>query len=178
MDIQFNRDIIHNLAFVTKSATSVLFGNAMDKDYIHDVNEKLINYFPEYASLNDSLKNRITPHDALTMTSGFEWNEQNVSIKDTANDLIRLFYVDDPVKYILSEPVIYKPGSIFYYNGGNTNLLGEIIRKTSGIRLNDFAKKDLFDPLGNELPRSLLRGSSFILFLKSILFIESGFFES
>ena len=150
----------------------------MDKDYIHDVNEKLINYFPEYASLNDSLKNRITPHDALTMTSGFEWNEQNVSIKDTANDLIRLFSVDDPVKYILSEPVIYKPGSIFYYNGGNTNLLGEIIRKTSGIRLNDFAKKDLFDPLGNELPHSLLRGSSLILFLKSILFIESGFFES
>ncbi len=146
--VKFNRDIIHNLASVTKSVTSILFGIAYNKGFINDVNDNLFKYFPEYASLNDSLKNQITLNDAITMTSGFQWNEQSVSIKDKENDLIRLFYVEDPVKYILSKPVIHKPGSTFYYNGGNTNLLGEVIRNTSGLKLNDFAKKYLFDPLG------------------------------
>ena len=146
--IRFDRDIPHNLASVTKSVTSILFGIAYDQGFITDVNDTLFKYFPEYASLNDSSKNQIRLYDALTMTSGFKWNEQSISIKDNSNDLIRLFYVDDPIEYILSKPVIHKPGSTFYYNGGNTNLLGEIIHKTSGLKLDDFAKKYLFEPLG------------------------------
>lgn len=144
----FNRDIIHNLASVTKSVTSVLVGIAHDKGFIEDVNDHLFKYFPEYALLSDSIKDQITLYDALSMTSGFKWNEQSISIKSKENDLIRLFYVDDPVGYILSKPVIHKPGSKFYYNGGTTNLLGEVIRKSSGLKLNDFAEKYLFDPLG------------------------------
>lgn len=148
--MDFSRDVIHNLASVTKSVTSILVGIAHDHGFIGDLNDKLFTYFPEYASLNDSIKNRITIHDALTMTSGFQWNENSVSYKEMGNDIIRLFYVEDPVKYIMSKPTIHAPGSTFHYNGGNTILLGEIIRKTSGLRLDDFASKYLFDPLGIE----------------------------
>jgi len=145
---KFSANTLHNLASVTKSVTSILFGIAYNKGFINEVDDMLFKYFPEYSSLNDSLKNQITLIDALTMTTGFQWNEQSVSIMDNENDLIRLFYVKDPVHYILSKDVIHIPGTAFYYNGGNTNLLGEVIRKTSGLKLNDFAKKYLFDPLG------------------------------
>ena len=106
-DDAFRANDLHNLASVTKSVTSVLFGIALDQGLIPDTDDALFKYFPEYASFNDSLKSRITLRHLLTMTSGFEWNEQDVSIKDRGNDLIRLFLVSDPVQYILSKPVIH-----------------------------------------------------------------------
>ena len=143
----FNLHTIHNLASVTKSVTSILFGIAKDMGFITNLDEKLFKFFPRYSSLNDSMKDKITLEHLLTMTSGLEWNEQNVSLRKVENDIIQLFLTPDPVKYILSKPAIHPPGSNFYYNGGNTNLLGKIIQETSGQKLDVFAKKYLFDPL-------------------------------
>lgn len=144
---EFNQNTIHNLASVTKSITSILFGIALDKGFIDSVNTKVFNFFPEYSSLNDSLKDQITLWHLLTMTSGLKWNEQDIFYSEVENDIIQLFIVQDPVKYILSKPIIHPPGTNYYYNGGNTNLLGKIIQGTSRIKLDGFAKKYLFDPL-------------------------------
>ena len=144
----FTSHTIHNLASVTKSITSLLIGIAHDHGYIDSVETKMFNYFPEYASLNDSVKNQITLWHLLTMTSGLQWNEQDIFYSNIKNDIIQLFMVPDPVQFILSKPAIDHPGTKFNYNGGNTNLLGEIIQKTSGLMVDAFAKKHLFEPLG------------------------------
>ncbi len=146
--IDFDANTTHNLASVTKSITSILFGIAIDQGLVKNVDEKLFRFFPEHASLKDSLKDQILLEHLLTMTSGLQWNEQDVFYRESRNDIIQLFMVPDPVRYILSKPIIHKPGTNYYYNGGNTNLLGEIIRKTSGSGLDRFAEKYLFDPLG------------------------------
>ncbi len=143
----FNINTIHNLASVTKSITSILVGVANDKGFIENLDEKLFKFFPQYASLNDSMKSKISLEHLLTMTSGFEWDEQNMSYREVENDIIQLFIVPDPLKYILSKPSIQQPGSNFCYNGGNTNLLGEVIQETSGFKLDTFAKEYLFNPL-------------------------------
>jgi CubicO group peptidase (beta-lactamase class C family) len=67
---------------------------------------------------------------------------------NSRNDLVQLFLVSDPVEYILSKPLVAEPGSAWYYNGGNTNLLGEVIRQATGQRLDAFAAQNLFAPLG------------------------------
>ena len=143
--VEFDRNTIHNLASVTKSFTSSLVGIAIEQNYIQSVNDKLFAYFTQYSSLKNSQKDKITLKHLLTMTSGMKWNEDDYSTMD--NDLIQLFYVADPIKYILEKPIIHEPGTHFYYNGGNTNLLGEII-KTTTESLVDFADKNLFQPLG------------------------------
>jgi CubicO group peptidase (beta-lactamase class C family) len=84
----------------------------------------------------------------LTMTSGLEWNEGEYGYEDRRNDLIQLWYVSDPVEYILAKPAVARPGARWYYSGGNTNLLGEIIRRTTGQRMDAFAEERLFAPLG------------------------------
>ena len=40
--IQYGRDTLHFMASVTKSVTSVLFGKAMDKGLVSNVNTKLV----------------------------------------------------------------------------------------------------------------------------------------
>jgi CubicO group peptidase (beta-lactamase class C family) len=144
---EFGVDTTHNLASVTKSVTSALVGIAIDRGLIEGVDEPVFAFFPEYASLNDEEKDTITLYHLLTMTSGLEWNEMDLSYGDTRNDLIQLFIVSDPKAYILSKPVISEPGTEWYYNGGGTNLLGEAIREVSGLRMDDFAEEYLFDPL-------------------------------
>ncbi len=144
----FGPDTIHNLASVTKSFTSALVGIAIDRGFIQGVDEKVFAFFPEYASLNDESKDRITLYHLLTMTSGLEWNGMEVPLSDTNNDLVQLFIVSDPKEYVLAKPAVSEPGTEWYYNGGGTNLLGEVIREATGLRMDDFAEKYLFAPLG------------------------------
>jgi CubicO group peptidase (beta-lactamase class C family) len=146
--IQYDADTRHNLASVTKSFTSALVGIAVDRGLIDGVDAKLFDFFPEHADLSDKTKAEITLWHLLTMTSGLEWNEGEYGYEDRRNDLIQLFYVSDPVAYILAKPALAAPGKKWYYSGGNTNLLGEIIKKATGQRMDAFAEEHLFAPLG------------------------------
>jgi CubicO group peptidase (beta-lactamase class C family) len=54
----------------------------------------------------------------------------------------------DPIQYILSQPLVTKPGSKWNYNGGAVQLLAYIIEKATGIPMDGYADKHLFTPLG------------------------------
>jgi CubicO group peptidase (beta-lactamase class C family) len=82
------------------------------------------------------------------MSSGIEWDDETYPYTDPRNDLHQLFNVADPVSYILSKDIIETPGTVFAYRNCNTNLLGEIIRKASGQRLDAFSDTYLFTILG------------------------------
>ena len=144
----YDANTLHNMASVTKSITGLLVGISLDQGIINDVNDKVIDYLPGYNSMIDSTLYRITLHHLLNMTSGLEWNEQDVFYSEVENDIIQLFMVSDPMSYILSKPVIHEPGRYWYYNGGGTNMLGEIIHIASGETLVEFCKEFLFSPLG------------------------------
>jgi CubicO group peptidase (beta-lactamase class C family) len=146
--VEFDRERRHNLASVTKSFTSALIGLAIDHGHIRSVDDAVFTYFPAYAHILDGAKSRMTLEHLLTMQSGLEWNEMELPYDDERNDLIRLFLVPDPIEYILAKPLVAQPGTVWYYNGGNTNLLGEVIRQATGQRMDAFAAEYLFAPLG------------------------------
>jgi len=146
--VEYDHDKIHNLASVTKSITSMLCGIAIDKGLIKNTDENLFTFFPKYSVLFDSMKKDIKLFHLLTMSSGLNWNEQDIPYSNIQNDIIQLFITQNPETYILSKPLSSKPGTKFYYNGGGTNLIGRIIQNTSGEQLDVFAEKYLFEPLG------------------------------
>jgi len=146
--VEYSMETTHNLASVTKSVTSALVGIAIDQGFLAGVDEKVFTFFPAYASLRDPQKEAITLEQLLTMTSGLAWDEMELPYSDPDNDLVHLFLVADPIEYILSQPLVSEPGSRWYYNGGGTNLLGEVIRETTGMRMDEFAEENLFNPLG------------------------------
>ncbi len=148
LHVNFTRKMTHNQASVTKSIASTLLGIALDKGFFTSVNEKVYSFFPEYANFNTGEKRNMTLEHLLTMTSGFEWNESNVSYGNRDNDLIQMWYVPDPLLYIMSKELYAPPGTSFYYNSGCTNILGEIVYKTSGQKADEFAALNLFGPLG------------------------------
>ncbi len=143
----FDRNTLHSAASVSKSVTSILLGIAIDEGLLTDTQQSLFFYFPDYTHLSDETKSRITLEHLLSMTSGISWTEE-YDYDDLRNDLGAMMAADDPIEYVLNKPAIAEPGTQFIYNSGTTNLLGEIIKRSSGMTLAEFAEKHLFTPLG------------------------------
>jgi CubicO group peptidase (beta-lactamase class C family) len=141
--IDFGPDTLHDQASVSKNITSALIGIAIDRGFIAGVSENLSSFFPEYSDLMDDKKAEITLEHLLTMSSGLEWQQSG-----PGSDTGRLFSVDNPIEYILKKPVVSTPGTQFSYQQANPILLGEIIKKVTELRVDNFAEKYLFAPLG------------------------------
>jgi CubicO group peptidase (beta-lactamase class C family) len=144
----FDRDTKHCLASSTKSITSILFGIAVDQGKITNIDESMFASFPEYASLNNILKGRITLRHMLTMTSGLAWDESTYPFTDSRNNLVQMALSPDPVQYMLEKHVVSKPGETWFYNSGTTNLLGAVLNRKTGIPMAKYAAENLFKPLG------------------------------
>jgi len=140
-------DDLHDCRSVSKSFTSACIGIAIKQGFIKSIDEPIFSYFKEYARYFDAAKRKITIRHLLTMTSGLKWDE-NTSYLDPKNSEIQMDRSDDPVQFILSCKLTSVPGRTWNYSGASATLLGEILRKATGDRLDQFATKYLFAPLG------------------------------
>jgi len=142
------RDQKHFIASVTKSVTGTCAGIAMDQHLISDLNTPLCNFFPEYSSsIGAGEKKEITLYHLLTMTAGFQWDEQSYSYLDSRNSSTAAGSSGDCIKYLFEKPLSDRPGEKFVYNSVLPATMGEIIKKASGLRLDQFAETYLFEPL-------------------------------
>ena len=75
----YGSDDTHHVASVTKSIISTLIGIAIDAGYIKNVDQKVLDFFPEYAANADDFQKReITIGHLLTMTAPYsfeDWQE-------------------------------------------------------------------------------------------------------
>lgn len=138
---------LHDCRSVSKSFTSACIGIAVKQGFIKSIDEPIFPYFKAYAKYFDAAKRKITIRNLLTMTSGLEWNEK-VSYLDSENSETQMDRSADPISYILSRKLISTPGTIWNYSGASAMLLGEIIWKATGEKLDKYAEKNLFAPLG------------------------------
>lgn len=143
----WHRERLHDLRSSSKSVNSTLIGIAIDKNFIPDVHQRVFDFFPEYADLNNDKKNEIRIEHLLTMTAGLDWNQNSYPNEDTRNDEGMMERSNDWLRYALSKEMVYTPGQNFVYNSGCSNLLAGIIKKSTGDHANVFAEKYLFQPL-------------------------------
>jgi hypothetical protein len=140
--ISWSRDKEHNVHSVGKSITSACIGIAI-----------IFEYLPAYQHLNSVGKEKITIEHLLVMNSGLEWDEWGTSYSNETNDVIALWIdCDEPMACILEKPLVSEPGTEFTYSGGNTIVLGEIIKNATEMDIEEFCGKYLFAPLGIETP--------------------------
>jgi CubicO group peptidase (beta-lactamase class C family) len=140
----YDATVPHDLRSATKSFTSALIGIALDQGYIQGIDVPLLDFFPDRTIANlDDAKRAITLEDVLTMSSGLDWPG------GLAEPLINsLFQSRDWAQFVLDRPMADEPGSTFAYNSGGSHLLTTILKQRTGMPVLDFARKNLFDPLG------------------------------
>lgn len=145
--VKHHQDSLHDVRSVSKSVVSACIGIAIAQGNIKSVEQKIWDFFPEFKAFNTGEKSNITIKHLLTMTAGLEWNE-NLPYTDPANSEIQMSLSDDPDKYVLSRKLVDPPGTKWNYSGGTTHILATIIKKTTGLEIDEFAQKHLFKPLG------------------------------
>jgi CubicO group peptidase (beta-lactamase class C family) len=137
----------HDLRSVTKSVVSALVGIAHGEGVIPSLDQPVVRWFPEYPELDTPDRRRVTLAHVLSMTSGFEWNE-DVPYNDPRNDEIRMTRDPQPLRYALSCPFAANPGSDYKYNGGLTQVMAAVLVRATKTPLQEYARAKLFEPLG------------------------------
>lgn len=143
----FDATTKHDMRSVSKSVISLLVGIAIDRELIKSADEPVVKFFPDYSTLKSPGWDNVTLRHLLTMSSGIRWDE-NRGWKDPQNDEPHLGNEADPYRYVLSKPIAAPPDTVWNYNGGGTDLLGNVIERVSGKPLEAFAREALFAPLG------------------------------
>ena len=144
----YDHTTAHGLGSIAKSLTSLVFGIAYDKGYVEDIDASILTWYPEYGRPDRTEKELITVRHLLTMQSGLEWNEHSVSYNSRSNDMNRLIRSRDPVGFVLKKKLVNEPGTHFTYNCGCTDLLANIIYRSTDQYIDEFADENFFGPLG------------------------------
>jgi len=127
---------------MTKSITGALIGLLVDAGKLN-VDEPAP--VPEWKDSNDK-RRLIKLRHLLQQTSGLQFNEDYGSSSEATN---MLFNQNDMAHYAASMPLKDKPGEIFYYSSGNTNLLSRIIRQSlTEEQYHAFPYTHLFNRIG------------------------------
>jgi CubicO group peptidase (beta-lactamase class C family) len=138
--------ISHDLRSVTKSVVSTLTAIELKNGLLDSVDQPVLDLFPEKKILRvDDNKRAMTIQTLLDMTSGIEWQEKAYTPDET---IMQMYRSPDRTEFVLSQPMSGAPGSQFYYNSGNPYVLSALITKKTGQSAFDFARKELFEPLG------------------------------
>lgn len=152
----YGQDDTHHVASVTKSIISALIGIAIDAKYIKNVDQKVLDFFPEYVpNAADRQKREITIRHLLTMTAPYPF-------EDWHEPLDKMCMQSDWVKYILD--MLGQKGSIgtFKYSTSGAHLLSTIITRSTGKSAREFANERLFRPIGmKEIPDHEMKSFGF-----------------
>ncbi|WP_099467446.1 serine hydrolase domain-containing protein [Konateibacter massiliensis] len=128
---------------VSKSIISLLIGIAMDKGYIESINQKVLDFFPDYpVKRKEKTIQNVTLKDLLTMTVPYKY-------KFGPYTYLKYFMSDDWVNFTLN--LLGGKGQIgeFRYTPlVGPDILSGILAKATGQSVFDFATENLFSPLG------------------------------
>lgn len=144
----YKSEDIHMLQSVSKSFTSALIGIAIEQGKIKNVDEKIIDFFPDIKAIQnmDDRKASMTLMDLLTMRSGTDYHERGPgSPHYQLNALPRGWDI-----FYLNRPMVSEPGTRFQYDSGGVILMSSLLKRRTGMHADDFARKYLFPPLGIE----------------------------
>lgn len=135
---------------VTKSVVALLYGIALDEGLLESVDQRVLDFFPDYAiKRGERTIQRITVRDLLTMSAPYKYRSAPYTKYFTSDDWVRasldLLGGKGPVGEFRYAPLI-----------GPDILSGILVR---GRPVLAFAQERLFGPLGIEVEGSITFGS-------------------
>jgi len=135
---------------VAKSYVSALIGIAIEDGLIEDVNDPISKYLPE---LKGSGYDGVSIEDVLEMSSGARWNEDYSDSKSDINRLGRILALGGSLdKFVTTIGPDLEPGTYNRYNSADTQVLGRLLVKVSGMSLADYTQQELWEPLDAKEP--------------------------
>jgi CubicO group peptidase (beta-lactamase class C family) len=124
---------------LSKSFTSTALGFALEEG-LFDLDDTVVSHFSEFdKEITDPRSRSVTLRHVASMASGH--NRDMIEEAMTRDP-------QEPVRGFLLVPPDEQPGSVFAYSQPCTYTLASIIQRAAGMRLTEYLRPRLFDPLG------------------------------
>jgi len=143
----FNEGAVDQLSgrqSATKSITSALAGVALDRGCLSNVDQKMIEFFPEFAGqITDPRKEKITIRHLLQMRAGYPWEGR-------VPGYFEALYMSNDwhwLPHLVDFPLVSDPGTEFHYSNLTSHLLAVIVARACKTDLKSYAQKNLFTPI-------------------------------
>lgn len=139
-----DRQTLVDVRSAGKSVTSLLFGIALNQGVIESLADPVAKYWPE---AEDSAVGQVRLENLLTMRSGLD---ADGSDPESPGNEDKMDASDDPLAFALLVPPADEQGTRYVYNSLAAYIAGVVIGRAAGNGLEDFARENLFTPLGIE----------------------------
>ena len=147
----FETDSAMNVMSVTKGVMALLIGMALDKGYIKSVQQKVLEFFPDYTvKRGEKAIYDVTLEHLLTMTAPYKYRSEPWTKVCTSDD-----WTKAALDLLGGRSGITGE---FKYSTLGIQILSGIIENSTGIKCIDFANQYLFAPLG--IPEHTIHGDS------------------
>jgi CubicO group peptidase (beta-lactamase class C family) len=124
---------------LSKSFTSTALGFALEEGLV-GLDDTVVSHFPEFdAEITDPRSRSVTLRHLASMASG---HDRDMREEAVARD------PREPVRGFLLVPPDQQPGTLFAYSQPCTYALAAAIQRAAGMRLTEYLRPRLFDPLG------------------------------
>lgn len=146
----FNWSLPHDTRSGGKTLGSSLIGIAMSQDVKLELQTPVLFLFPEYKEIAnlDERKKRMTVESLLTMTSGLAGDDNEDTSPGSEDHMQNQQSQPDWYKYALDLRMANEPGGEkAVYCSPAINLLGGIVRNTTGVWLPEYFYKYFAEPL-------------------------------
>lgn len=144
----FHGDLPHDTRSAGKSITSALVGLAMEEGAPFDVTTPVFSLFTEEPDNTDPRKADMTIEHLLTMTSGFDCDDNDSNTPGNEDRMQSQQEEPDWIRYTLNLPMVRVPGEQGVYCTAAMNLLGGVLARTRGAWLPQFFEERFARPLG------------------------------
>ncbi|NNK31571.1 MAG: serine hydrolase [Xanthomonadales bacterium] len=141
---------LHQVQSVTKSVGSALVGIAHRQGRLR-LDQTLGELFGGLYPMNTGAyqnKAAITVEQVLQQRHGIAWDESSIDYRNPANPVQMMVASGDWYNYVLTRPTDAAPGGKFAYSTGASTLMSRFIRQSTGMGPDEFARQELFGPLG------------------------------
>src|SRR5438067_7465688 len=129
-------DTIFDLASLTKVVTTTTSIMILIEQGKVRLNDSVVRFIPE---IKGGGRDAITIEELLTHMTGFA---PDFDLRE------RWIGYDEAIKRLYREPLRSQPGTRFVYSDINYIALGEVVHRVSGLMLDEFARRNIFAPLG------------------------------
>ncbi|MFZ4262942.1 serine hydrolase domain-containing protein [Sphingobacterium sp. HJSM2_6] len=129
---------------MAKSIVSAILGKAIADGYITSINQKVKDFVPE---ITGPYADSITFKNLVSMSSGMKWKE---AYYDPFSITTRLYFDKNIVGALEAMPIEAKPGTLFKYQSGDTQLLGIAIQRATKKSLSQLLSDYFWKPMQAE----------------------------
>ena len=140
----YDGSTVHDIASVGKSVTTTLIGIAIDQGKLK-LDDPMLSFFPDIKITNpDPRLEKITIRDLAMMangldSTGFEQDEHTEAVMEASENWLQ---------NAVDRKMVSEPGTRFVYDSPGMHILSGILQNTTGMTELEFARQNLFDPLG------------------------------